>query len=1074
MSGLDLNKLNNSNSGQNIFSFSTNNLPINKDNLLFDRNGKNSENLNKKQKKIAQFILGKKLGNGAFAVVRLATHIKTNEIVAIKILEKEKMKEINKIRLEREIKILKKVRHRNIVNLYNVVNSKTSIYLIMEYIKGIELFSYVNEKNRLTEPEACRYFQQIISGLEYLEKLKIVHRDIKLENIIIDNNKNVKIIDFGLSNIYPKTNILFSSCGSPCYAPPEMIMGINYTGSGTDIWSSGVVLFAMISGYLPFMDLDEKKLYKKILEGKLYFPQCISELARDLLKNLLNKDPLKRITIDKIKKHPWFQLINPKITMTPGLIIDEIITPIDLDIVNLMVNTYDYNETEIKIDLLRNKHNYTTTTYYILLDAKIKKGEKSISDMKSKEFLNYIKNPSNFLSNYYYDIDKVIEEKIYKNEKTKSERKIRSCNNSPRNLSLTININSLSKNNFKKKFNSKIFRTHYNTKACQIRDKNDDSDIDNNEEYICDNDDDFEVIDKPIKNEIRSKKKTNSNWKLRQKSKKRNLKKIMKDKNDKLIANTMYFKKKLKTLFESKTKYQNKKDNSIKKNNNLNINIINDDNFIKEKMKKEHLFNNFEQIKNKKNLNNKKNHSISVTKTNENTNNTNIKKNRIKNKSKENSNKETEDNNNLLKNEKIKVNSININEQKLISKKLLNKKTEPININNRTFGHKQNFKADVTKNNDIESPYKKLLNNIGKNQTFKNQKKINKNRTINITESNENNKINKKIDQNNAKKLITFENDSFNSNLKEKKVHSKKLYVNLKNKKELNLEKIKKGKSISKKNFEINKIDCNNRNEKNNFKNNLNDKDNYYYKKMKTIDLRIKELEQNRNKENQKEASNLSSYNKTITNKKKLEGRVLILKKENRSLEKSQQNNKRLDTDTEKSFKSFDSKILNEKIKINKKRNIISKDNKNKNNTITYIKINDMTDEENTLLKKKSPFDIKINLKKTNKKENGKKKVNKDVINETNAFLPFNLNKNIRINNIENTFALVNDYLKNNQINYTKLKNKYMCFIKTTKFEIIFDKIYGYDNLYKLKINVKNNTNKQINEIIGNIIKIIS
>ena len=450
-------KLSNLNTEKINFSFSTNNLPIKEDIIFANFNNK----FNQKYKKLAKFILGKKIGNGAFGTVRLATHIKTNKIVAIKILEKEKMKETDKIRFEREIKILKKLRHRNIVNLYNVIISKKEIYIIMEYIKGTELFSYINEKQRLKEKEACYFYQQIISGLEYLGKLKIVHRDIKPENIIIENNKNIKIIDFGLSNIYPENNILFSSCGSPCYAPPEMILGKHYTGSGVDIWSSGIVLYGMLCGYLPFIDINRHKLYKKIIDGKLYFPHFLSENAKDLLKKILNKDPIKRINIEEIKKHPWFNLINPTKAMSQGFLSNEIITPIDLDIVDLMVNNYGFNEKEIKIDLLKNKHNEITTTYYILLDSKIQKGEKSIADMKSDEYFNYINNPSNLLSNYNYDMDKIIKEKVSDNEKVcdnekvgdnehkesekncfyklKVDKKYFTYNNSPRNLTLKLN-----------------------------------------------------------------------------------------------------------------------------------------------------------------------------------------------------------------------------------------------------------------------------------------------------------------------------------------------------------------------------------------------------------------------------------------------------------------------------------------------------------------------------------------------------------------------------------------------------------------------------------------------------------
>ena len=441
MSYLSLNYSNNSDWGDKNYCFSAKNINIKKIDPFIIK----YENDDNNKKKETQFILGKKIGQGTFATVRLATHIKTNEIVAIKILEKEKMKEIDKIRSNREIKILKKMRHRNIVHLYNDINTEKLIYLIMEYVKGKELLTYINEKNKLNENESCYYFQQIISGIEYLEKLKIVHRDIKLENIIIEDNKNIKILDFGLSNFYQKNNILYSSCGSLCYASPEMVEGKKYSGSCVDIWSSGIVLFAMLCGYLPFTDSNEQKLLKKIVEGKLYFPYFLSEQAKDLLNKVLTKDPLKRITINKIKKHPWFNLNNPKITMSPGFLINEIVIPIDLDIINKMVNIYGYNEKEIKIDLLKNKHNNRTTTYYLLLDSKIRKGESSICDMKSDEYNQYINNPYNLLSKYNYDIDKVIDERVFMKEKTfnleLSKRNNNSYRNSQGNLSLKIKKN---------------------------------------------------------------------------------------------------------------------------------------------------------------------------------------------------------------------------------------------------------------------------------------------------------------------------------------------------------------------------------------------------------------------------------------------------------------------------------------------------------------------------------------------------------------------------------------------------------------------------------------------------------
>ena len=229
---------------------------------------------------ICDFIIKEKLGEGAFGSVRLGVNKQTGEKVAIKIYEKSKLNRYqDKKRLEREIEILKKVKHPNIVQLYSVIETERQILLIMEYIKGQELFQYILIKKRLPEDEACFYFQQIISGIEYLHNLKIVHRDIKSENILIEQNTNIiKIIDFGFSNTYGDKDkeTLTTACGSPFYAPPEMLRGESYKGGGVDIWSVGVVLFAMICGYLPFEGEKNSELYKKIIEGKFSIPSFIS------------------------------------------------------------------------------------------------------------------------------------------------------------------------------------------------------------------------------------------------------------------------------------------------------------------------------------------------------------------------------------------------------------------------------------------------------------------------------------------------------------------------------------------------------------------------------------------------------------------------------------------------------------------------------------------------------------------------------------------------------------------------------------------------------------------------------
>jgi 5'-AMP-activated protein kinase, catalytic alpha subunit len=164
------------------------------------------------------------------------------------------------------------VRHPHVVQLYEMIENNDYLYLIMEYCSGGELFQHIVKNRRLKEEEAAKMYQQIISGIEYIHKLGIVHRDLKPENLLLDHNNCIKIVDFGLSNLYKQGERLKTACGSPCYAAPEMIKGERYLGLGADIWSSGVILYAMVCGYLPFEDQNTKKLYQKILKADYKLP----------------------------------------------------------------------------------------------------------------------------------------------------------------------------------------------------------------------------------------------------------------------------------------------------------------------------------------------------------------------------------------------------------------------------------------------------------------------------------------------------------------------------------------------------------------------------------------------------------------------------------------------------------------------------------------------------------------------------------------------------------------------------------------------------------------------------------
>ncbi len=188
--------------------------------------------------KLGNYIISKTIGEGTFGKVRLGIHTLTNEKAAVKILEKEKIKEIADVeRVTREIFILKLIRHPNIVQLYEIIETPKNLFFIMEHCAKGELFDYIVAQGRLKEKEACKFLGQILSGVEYIHKLNFVHRDLKPENLLLDENMNIKIVDFGLSNIFQDQEMLKTACGSPCYAAPEMVAGKKYAPSCVDIWS---------------------------------------------------------------------------------------------------------------------------------------------------------------------------------------------------------------------------------------------------------------------------------------------------------------------------------------------------------------------------------------------------------------------------------------------------------------------------------------------------------------------------------------------------------------------------------------------------------------------------------------------------------------------------------------------------------------------------------------------------------------------------------------------------------------------------------------------------------------------
>lgn len=261
--------------------------------------------------RIGNYQIVKTLGEGSFGKVKLAYHITTGQKVALKIINKKLLtKNDMKGRIEREISYLRLLRHPHIIKLYDVISSPNEIVMVIEYAND-ELFDYIVQRDKMTEDEARRFFQQIISAVDYCHRHKIVHRDLKPENLLLDEHLNVKIADFGLSNIMTDGNFLKTSCGSPNYAAPEVISGKLYAGPEVDVWSCGVILYVMLCRRLPFDDDSISVLFKNISNGIYTLPKFLSEGASSLIKRMLIVNPLNRITIQEIMQDEWFKVDLP-------------------------------------------------------------------------------------------------------------------------------------------------------------------------------------------------------------------------------------------------------------------------------------------------------------------------------------------------------------------------------------------------------------------------------------------------------------------------------------------------------------------------------------------------------------------------------------------------------------------------------------------------------------------------------------------------------------------------------------------------------------------------------------------
>ncbi|SCU92280.1 LAFA_0F09252g1_1 [Lachancea sp. 'fantastica'] len=269
---------------------------------------------------IGPWKLGKTLGKGSSGRVRLAKNIDTGKLAAVKIVPKTRAARQNgggasPYGIEREIIIMKLISHPNVMGLYEVWENKFELFLVLEYVDGGELFDFLVSRGRLPEKEAIHYFRQIVEGTAYCHGFNIAHRDLKPENLLLDKkNKRIKIADFGMAALQTSNKLLETSCGSPHYASPEIVIGKAYNGGPSDVWSCGIILFALLTGHLPFNDDNIKRLLLKVQSGKFQMPQSISDEAKDLLSRILVVDPAKRLTINEILFHPLLAKYSSKRT----------------------------------------------------------------------------------------------------------------------------------------------------------------------------------------------------------------------------------------------------------------------------------------------------------------------------------------------------------------------------------------------------------------------------------------------------------------------------------------------------------------------------------------------------------------------------------------------------------------------------------------------------------------------------------------------------------------------------------------------------------------------------------------
>uniref|UniRef100_A0A3B5BB32 Serine/threonine-protein kinase BRSK2-like n=1 Tax=Stegastes partitus TaxID=144197 RepID=A0A3B5BB32_9TELE len=322
---------------------------------------------------VGPYRLEKTLGKGQTGLVKLGVHCITGQKVAIKIVNREKLSESVLMKVEREIAILKLIEHPHVLKLHDVYENNKYLYLVLEHVSGGELFDYLVKKGRLMPKEARKFFRQIISALDFCHNHSICHRDLKPENLLLDEKNNIRIADFGMASLQVGDSLLETSCGSPHYACPEVIRGEKYDGRRADVWSCGVILF----GALPFDHDNLRQLLEKVKSGVFHMPHFIPPDCQALLKGMIEVNPDKRLTLEAIQKHAWYQSGRnepcPEQPPPRRVCVKRILslTELDPDVLESMYSLGCFRDrVKLTQDLTSEEENQEKMIYYLLLDRK--------------------------------------------------------------------------------------------------------------------------------------------------------------------------------------------------------------------------------------------------------------------------------------------------------------------------------------------------------------------------------------------------------------------------------------------------------------------------------------------------------------------------------------------------------------------------------------------------------------------------------------------------------------------------------------------------------------------------------